>query len=171
MAENAETTEAPKKKLPIKTAIMIVAALVIEAVVLIGIFMMSSGPSPVQADPLADDEVVAGEQPKEVLVIDEKFQNTRTGRPFLYDIEVYIVIKSKYAEEVEAKQAAITAAIKTDLTTIFRRAEPAHLQEHELSTLTRQITETLKERFGYDPEGNAYVMECFLAEFKEYPAS
>jgi len=171
MADKTESTEAPKKKLPIKTIIVVGGALLIEAAVLVGVFMMAGGPSPVQADPMAKDAAVAGEQPKEVLVIDGKFQNTRSGRPFLYDIEVYIVIKSKYVEEVEAKQAEITAAIKTDLTTIFRRAEPAHLQEHELATLTRQIQATLEERFGYDPEGNPYVQECFLAEFKEYPAS
>jgi len=170
MAENTPETDAPKKKLPIKTIIVVFAALLIEAGAIVGIFMFATGPSPVQADGMSDEAALTGEQPTEVLVVSDKFQNTRTGRAYLYDTEVWIVVKSKFEEEIEQRKEGMQAAIKSDVTTIFRRAEPAHLRESELATLTRQIQAALDKRFGYDPEGNPYVQECFLAEFKEFPA-
>ncbi len=169
MADKNEP-QAEKKKLPIKTILVVLAALLIEAGAIIGVFMFAAGPSPVQADGMSSQAALTGEQPIEVLVVSGKFQNTRSGRAYLYDTEVWIVVKSKYEQEVVASQESIQAAIKSDVTTIFRRAEPAHLRESELSTLTRQIKAALDKRFGYDPDGNSYVQDCFLAEFKEFPA-
>ena len=166
-----DTAEAPKKKLPIKTILVVVAALLIEAGAIVGVFMFAAGPSPVQADGMSGEAVLTGEQPKEVLVVSDKFQNTRSGRAYLYDTEVWIVIKAKFEDQVTARKDSMQAAIKSDVTTIFRRAEPSHLRESELATLTRQIQAALDKRFGYDPEGNSFVQDCFLAEFKEFPAS
>ncbi len=171
MADKKDTTEAPKKKLPIKTILVVLAALLIEGAAIVGVFMMVGGPSPVQADGLAGQTVAASEQPREVLIVSGKFQNTRSGRPFLYDTRIWIVVKQKHVDEIEARKAQMEGALHADVTTIFRRAEPSHLNEHELSTLTRQIRAALEERFGYDPDGQSYIKDCFLAEFKEFPAS
>lgn len=172
MAEQeAPAAEAPSRKLPIKTLLVVLVALVVEGVAIAGVFLMSGGPSPVQADPMAGEVVAAGERPHEVLVIDGKFQNTRSGRPYLYDTEIYIVVKQKYVDEIEQRREQFQAAIRSEVTTIFRRAQPAHLHEHELATLTRQIRAAMEERFGYDPSGEPYVQDCFLAEFKEFSAS
>lgn len=169
MANEADNTQDPgKKKLPLKMIIGVLAALIIEGVVLTAVFMMGGSPSEVKADGLADEIAMNNEQPVEILVIDGKFQNTRTGKGYLYDTEVYIVVRKKYEEEVGLRKEAMQGAINSDLITIFRRAEPAHLHEHELSTLTRQIRAALDERFGYDPDGEPYVQDCFLAEFKEF---
>lgn len=170
MPEKTAQPEAPSKKLPIKTIAVVLLALLIEAGAIVGVFMFAGGPSPVQADGMSGNAVRTGDQPKEVLIVADKFQNTRTGRAYLYDTEVWIVTKAKHEEQVRAQNEAMQAAIKSDVTTIFRRADPSHLRESELATLTRQIHAVLDERFGYDPDGNPLVQDCFLAEFKEFPA-
>lgn len=162
--------EAPKKKLPIKTAIVLVAVLLIEGAAISGAFMFAGGPEEAHADGAAHDEAAMAEQPVETLVISDKFQNTRTGRPYLYDTEIYVVTKAKHQAEIEGRVETMKAQITTDVATIFRRAEPAHLLEPELSTLTRQVQAALNERLGHDEDGKPYVLEVLIKKCMQFRA-
>ncbi len=175
MAEEArkkpakEEESAPKKKgLPLKTMIMLAAVLLIEGVAISAVFLMAGGPAPVRGESSADDPAIVAEQPAEVLVIADKFQNTRRGRAYLYDTEIYIVVANKYKESIEESIEAKRAAITADVAVIIRKAEPAYLMEHELSTLKRQIRAALDQRLGSDSDGKPYVQEVLITRCDEY---
>ncbi|WP_432799466.1 hypothetical protein [Poriferisphaera sp. WC338] len=169
--DNAENTaEAPKKKMPIKTFIAVFAVLLIEAVAITAVFMLSGSPDPVTADSAAIDEAANGEKSMEMLLVQDKFQNTRTGRAYLYDAAINIVIKNKNEGAVTEIIDANKARIEADISNIYRKAEPAHLMEFELSTLKRQIMSVLTNRFGMDPEDNEpYIHEIVMRQ-KRYRA-
>ena len=149
-AENSE--EAPKKGLPLVPIIAVGAVLLIEAVLIVGLFMFSGGPEAATANPGEPDEMAEMQMPAEIMVARGKFQNTSSGRNLMYDTEIYIVVKKKHMERVEEQVEGMKGSIHRDLTTIFRRANPAQLREQELATLTRQVKAALDARFGDAPE-------------------
>jgi flagellar basal body-associated protein FliL len=173
MAEkNEEKTpveaEEKKKGLPLLPIIAVAGVLIAEAVVIVGLFMLSGGPSAVKAEPGVVDEVALGQRPAEALVIAGKFQNTKSGRSFMYDTEIYVVVKQKHLDFVLERVAAMQASIQRDVTTIFRRAEPSHLREQELATLTRQVKAALDEHFGRDEEDEPIINEVLIAKCMEF---
>ena len=172
MAEEATDAaaggEEKKKGLPLLPIIAVAAVLLIEAAVIVALFMFSGGPSEVKAEPGVADEVAQGEEPAEVLVLSGKFQNNKSGRSFMYDTEVYVVVKQRNLEEMETKKEQMQASITKDITTIFRRAEPSHLREQELATLTRQVSAALESRFGNDPNDEPYVQEVLITKCMEF---
>ncbi len=171
MAEQKEQVQQEgKKKFPIKTLIIMLVVLIIEGAAISAAFLLSGGPEEVKADGAAEDEAAMMEQPVEVLVVSDKFQNTRSGRSFLYDTEVYIVIRGKHQDYIDRAIENMRAQISTEIATIFRRAEPSHLLEPELSTLTRQIRAALDKRFGHDDEGEPYVQEVLIRKCTQYRA-
>src|SRR5688572_15540814 len=131
--ESAAVTDsggAPAKKgLPLKTIIVMAAVLLIEGVAISAAFMIAGKPADVKAEKTAATEAEQGELPVEKLVIAEKFQNNRTGKTYLYDTEIYVVVKSKDDAVVTERLETMAAQIAADIATIFRRAEPAHLLE------------------------------------------
>ena len=147
--EAAPAAPAEKKKLPLKTILIVAAALLVEAGAITAVFVFAGGPAKVQAEGAAADAAALAEQPVEVLVIADKFQNTRTGRTYLYDTEIYIVAKRKDEAAVKAALEVKKAQINADVSTIFRRAEPAHLLEPTLATLSRQVKAALDQRLGH----------------------
>ena len=73
-AENSE--EAPKKGLPLVPIIAVGAVLLIEAVLIVGLFMFSGGPEAATANPGEPDEMAEMQMPAEIMVARGKFQNT-----------------------------------------------------------------------------------------------
>ena len=157
-----------KKKLPLVPIIAVAAVLLLEAAVIVGLFMFSGGPSEVQAEPGVADLVAQGEEPAEVLILSGKFQNTKSGRSYMYDTEIYVVVKQKHLEYMEEKKEQMQASITRDITTIFRRAEPTHLREQDLATLTRQVKAALEERWGQDENDEPYVQEVLITKCMEF---
>ncbi|MEM0914149.1 MAG: hypothetical protein AAGB29_10065 [Planctomycetota bacterium] len=168
--DNATESAEPKKGLPIKTIVAVVAVLLIEAIAISAVFMLAQGPEAVVADEAAVDAAAEGERPVEHMVVADKFQNTRTGRAYLYDTEVYIVVKNKHLGDVVDRIDAMRARVSTDIAEIFRKAEPSHLLEPELATLRRQIGAALTERLGYDADDEPLVMEVVIPRCKQYRA-
>lgn len=159
MAEEQEQGVEQKKKLPLKTIIVLAVALLIEAGAFTAAILLSGGPADVGA---ATDEQIKEAELNELveeLVVSETFQNTKSNRSYLYETEVYIKVRRKYQEqikkELEEKRAAITMAIAT----IIRSSEPVHLKEDGLRTLTRQITVALSQLLGADEESGKTKIE------------
>ena len=159
-----------RKRLPIKTFLVMTAVLLIEGVAISAAFMIAGKPADVKAEKTAATEAQQGELPVEKLVIAEKFQNNRTGKTYLYDTEIYIIVKSKDDEAVTERIEAMSAQIAADIATIFRRAEPAHLLEPTLATLTRQLKSVLDERIGRDAEDKSMVREVLMKKYTQYRA-
>ncbi len=151
-----------KKKLPLKTMIILATVLLIEAAAISGAFIFAGGPETIKADAELPEDLADKERQVEVLVIAEKFQNTRTGRSYLYDTEIYVIIRNKNVDTVDASIQAMQAQLSTEIATIFRRAEPSYLMEPELATLTRQVGAVLIEKIGLDSENEVYVMGTLI---------
>ncbi len=158
------TEEAPEaqKKLPLKTAIVLLIALVIEGVAISAVFILAKGPEPIQADATVSDEMAEAEKEVEVLVIQEKFQNTRTGRSYLYDTEIYVMVRNKHMEMIDQQIQGMQAQLSTEVATIFRRAEPSYMMEPDLATLTRQVSAVLDAKLGVAEDGSPYVLGTFM---------
>lgn len=150
------------KKLPLKTILVLVAVLLVEGLAVSALFWFAGKPADVRADGSAMEQAALREEPVEVLVVEDRFQNTRTGRTYLYSTEVYIVLANKHQDRVTADLESMKAQVHSDIATIFRRAEPAHLLEPELATLRRQIRATLDKHLGFDEEGNPIVQEVLI---------
>lgn len=157
-----------KKGLPLVPIILVAAVMLIEAVVIAAVFMMSGGPSEVKAEGNLEDELVQLEQPVTVLVVADKFQNTKSGQNFLYDTEIYATVKAGQKEDAEALIEARRAEVLSEVMVIFRRAEPAHLHEPALSTLTRQVREVLQRKFGTNEEGEDILLDVIIGKCTEF---
>jgi len=175
MAKTDEKPEAnndqpAKKSLPIKTIAVVAVVLVLEAVAIIGVFMFSGGPAPATAEALEDDPAIMAEQPVEVLIVADKFQNTRRGQTFLYDTEIFIVVKQKHAGEVEQRIETMRATITADISAIFRKAEPSQLIADELSVIRRQIEAVLDQRLGTDDSGLSMIEHVLIPKCTQFRA-
>ncbi len=163
---NNDATNAPeadgKKKLPIKTILILAMALLIEGVAISAVFIMAKGPETIKADAGLAEELADEEKQVEVLVIKEKFQNTRTGRSYLYDTEIYVMIRQKHVEVVDMNIQGMQAQLTTEIATIFRRAEPSYLMEPNLATLTRQVESVLVDKIGTDSDSEPFVLGTLI---------
>ena len=171
MAEqNENKQDAPKRKFPIKTIIALAVVLLLEAGAVSVVFFIAGQPADVKAEGAKLDKAKM-EQPVEMLLVEDRFQNTRTGRAYLYDTEIYIVLARKHEKTLNQRLESMKAQITTEIATIFRRAEPSHLLEPELSTLTRQIKAMLDEKIGYDEDGEPYVEEVLIRKCMQFRAN
>lgn len=175
----ADAEDSPKKKLPIMTIAVIAGVMVVEAAVLGGLWMaFGNSPGAVQAEDQVDDELAVEEEEVEIQLIAGKFQNSRQGaQSFLYDTTIYVLIKRKNLgtpEEIEneegfeARVADHLGRIRAEMVEIFARAEPAHLNEPGHQTLRRQILEVTRKRFGEDPDGEPYIIDVVISDWKRY---
>lgn len=171
MAEDTDTgSDSGGKKLSLKTLLILAAIFVIEGGVIAGIFLVAGKPADVQADGAAEDHAAMAEEGVEELVVAEKFPNTKRGRTYIYDAEIFIVVKRKYQPEVQGKLAGMAAQISGDVRTIISRAEPNHLLEPTLATLKRQIKVALDDRLGRDDEGQSRIERVVITKFTQFRA-
>lgn len=166
--EKPAANDQPQKKMPMKTIGLVAGVLLIEAVVISMAFVFAGKPADVRGDAAAMDEKAAMEKPVEILVVADKFQNAKSGRAYLYDTEVYIVIRKKYEDKLNAQFESMKAQITTDISRIFRRAEPTHLLEPTLATITRQIKAALEERLGPDEAGESRIDEVLISKCSRF---
>jgi flagellar basal body-associated protein FliL len=99
----------------------------------------------------------------EVQVLDFKAQNKLSGRTFLYDVSVYAVVKTEFAERVTAKVKAREALIKDRVRTIIAQNDPEKLgggSEPGLETLRRQVKHQLDEIIGEGMIQEVLVPRC-----------
>ena len=87
----------------------------------------------------------------EVQVLDFKAQNKQTGRLILYDLSVFVVVKSESESQVKDTIAARKALITDRIRTIIAQNDPEKLgggSEPGLETLRRQVKHQLDEIVG-----------------------
>ena len=164
------TDEAPKKKKSLKILLILVGVLVIEGGIIGAVFMVAGKPADVKAEQAAQDEAAEAERPIEELVVEEKFPNTKRGRTFIYDTEVYIVVRQKHQGEIRSQLDSMAAQVSADIRTIISRAEPNHLLEPTLATIKRQVKAALDERLGRDEDGNSRVEQVVITKFTQFRA-
>ena len=158
-----------------KTPVMLGGVMILEAVVLFaGFKFLGGGPKPVGASVITEEGGAAGgghgevakdehgnpipgasHGPKgkttEVQVLDFKAQNRQTGRMLLYDLSVFVVVRSESETQVKDTIAARKALITDRIRTIIAQNDPEKLgggSEPGLETLRRQVKHQLDEIVG-----------------------
>lgn len=160
----AEAAEQPKKASPMKTIVVLGVILVVEAVVIVGAMMMLGGPSTVEAaDAVGDIQTAEEEKLVEVQVLSGKLANNKSGVTYLYETEIYVQVKKKYADRVTNELEQFRNQIRAEITAIWRTSDPNHFQEPKLENLTRKVEALLNERFGKSADdGEAIVARCVI---------
>jgi flagellar basal body-associated protein FliL len=167
MAEQEQTQQTSKSNSPLMTLIILAAVLVLQMGTVGTAYYLWGGASEVQADAAAEDQAAKAEQPVEIKVIEARFQNTRTGRSYMYDTQLYIVAKQKHKKMLKKRIKSRKAQITAKLATIVRRAEPSYFDEPERSTLTRQFRAALNETLGKTEAGKPYIDELLIKKMTE----
>ncbi len=140
-----------KKRSPLRLILVVVGILMLEAVVIIGAMMVVGGPPDVEAAEVpAVLDAPEEEQIVEILVLDAKLPNNKSGVTYLYDTEIYVQVKKRYATDVADELQQFRNEIKSEITAIWRTAEMRHFQEPRLESVTRRIKAMLSARFGVD---------------------
>ena len=160
--EQSETASSgPSKK---KTVIMMGAILIIEAVVIVGAFFLVGGPPEVSAMSVADS-IAAAEDDRiiEMLVLDGRLPNNKSGVTYIYQTEIYVQVKRKYEGGVNSELDQFENEIRSEINAVWKTSEPQHFQEPMLETLTRKIYAMFDDRFGADQEtGDRIIAKCVI---------
>jgi flagellar basal body-associated protein FliL len=168
MAEDTRKTEAAaegkKGSGKLKAIIIVAAVLMIEGLTIVGTMMLSGGPSEAQGEGIAKEAAQQQNQIVEALLIDDVFENHRTGRPFRYDTEIYVKVRQKNLDQFKEELEAMKNQVRVDVGVIFSRAEPGHFQEPTRATLTRQVKAMLDERFGEAADGEPVIEGVLIAK-------
>lgn len=162
MAESPQTDNEKKGKLPLKAILIVAGILLVEGIGISTAFMLASKPSPVSADPAALDAEALANQEVEELVVSDKFPNSKMGRTYLYDTEVYILLRRKHRDRVMNDLQNMNVRVSSEIGTIFRSIDPLLLEEPTLATLRRQIKAKLDELFGKDEQSGLPLVEDVL---------
>lgn len=84
----------------------------------------------------------------ELQVTKLKAPNMKSGRLFLYDIEIYAKTKKEKSETLQKLLESYKATIDDRLSRVVRSAEPQDLQEDGLETIRRQVKHELGQIVG-----------------------
>ena len=166
--QNAQDA-APKKGLPIKTVVVVLALLLVEAGAFVALFSMMGKPQETAAAEVEADEHAMDEALVEIQVIKDRFPNSHTGRTWLWETEITVQAKAKHEAHVTSRLESRTAEIRTGLARIWRTAQHNHFNEASLETLTRQATAFLNEVLGKDAEGNSYIERTLISRCVGFP--
>ncbi|MCC5831244.1 MAG: hypothetical protein JJU36_17530 [Phycisphaeraceae bacterium] len=151
-----------------KTVLIVATIFLVEAAVIVGIFMLSGGPRAVQGDPARADPRVMMDRPQEMLVIEGRFENNRWGRSYQFDMKIFITLKQKNLAPTQERVERMQAQLRSDIRTIIAQAEPAHLMEPSKMSITRQIHQQLDERLGRDEDGDPIVMDVMIPHWVRF---
>ena len=155
-----DVVETKSKK---KMIIMMALILSVEAVVIVAAFFMFGGPPEVSAMGPEGIQTAEDEKIVEILVLDDRLPNNKSGVTYIYDSSIYLQIKKKYELRVNAELDQFENEIRSEIYAVWKTSEPQEFQEPMLETLTRKIYAMLDERFGADQEtGERIIAKCVI---------
>lgn len=167
----AEPAPPPARKLPIKTLAVVAVLMAVEAgavVFAMGLFGPRSSHAETGSHELVEDD---SEETVEIEVASEKYQNLSTGRVWVWDLSVFIQVKNKNAETVQAVLEQRKAEIGEGLGQIVSRAQHTQLKEPERQTLIRQIGAFLERIRGMtDADGKPLVERIMIPKCRGFPS-
>ena len=165
MADEAQKDEVTKKSLNLKAIIMVAVMLIAEAGIIIGLLMVVGKPTDVSAlEPgLGEAAPAEGDKIVEMLVLDAKLFNNKSGMSYMYDTEIYAHVKQKFETRVNGELEQFQNEIKAEIAAIWKTCEPHQFQEPKNESLTRKVYALLNARFGVDQEtGDPLVTKCIV---------
>ena len=164
MALEGQESQRKRRRSPARLIIIVGGILIIEAVAIIGAMLLLGSPPKVEAaDVAAALDMPEDEKIVEILVLDAKLPNNKAGVNYLYDTEIYVQVKKRYADKVAEELSQFRNEIKSEITAIWRTAQPRHFQEPRLESLTRRIQALLSDRFGVDRQRDEpIIFKCVI---------
>ncbi len=160
MSEAAGTDKKPGS---FKSIIMIAVMLLAEAGLIVGAMMFVGGPATVSGDVERPPAELESEKIVEVLVLDDRLPNNRSGLTYLYPTEIYIQVRRKHEPIVQDQLKQFQNEIRAEISAIWKTAEPRHFQEPMLENLTRKVQALMDGRFGSDSDsGEPIVAKCVI---------
>lgn len=191
-----DQVDPPKKGLSMKTIVAVLVMLVVEGVVIVGAVTMFGRPSEVKGVGLDHGHDDAQDALVEIPVLVEKFTNSASGRVWIWDTEIVMVVKEKHAGPdpnakegegdghgggggtkdehaaggVRAELLARRAQVRTGIGAIFSSAQQSYFTEPGRETLSRQTLAYLREVFGKDAEGHERVEAVLIPKCLGFPA-
>jgi len=162
-ADNQQPAETPAKSFNWKPLAVLGAVIVLEAATIIVTFYVAGRPSEVQAQGAVEDLEAQGNMLVELQLVEGRFQNFKQGEGFVYDTTIWVRTKQKHKDKVERIIERNQATLRTEVAEIVRSAEPAHLIEDSMATLSRQIKAKLDDRLGYDEKGEALIERVLVS--------
>lgn len=159
----------PKQgRMSLKVAIIVLTVMLLEAVAIIGTAMITSTPE-VGAEQFQVDEEARNNEPVEILLIEGRFPNNKTGVTYFYDTQIMIEVKRRHEAHVQSQIEASAGRISATVMTIFRNAEPRHFNEPHLQTLSRQIHEAADQILGEEAAtGEPYLEKIFITRLMPF---
>ncbi|MGA2583230.1 MAG: hypothetical protein ABSG31_08135 [Tepidisphaeraceae bacterium] len=109
------------------------------------------------------DSSTGKDQTVEIQLLDSRFENKMSGRTFLYDVNIWLSVKSDAADRVKKSIADNDALIKDRVRTIIAQSDPDKLgggAEPGLETLRRQVKFQLDEIVGDNMIDEVLVPRC-----------
>ncbi len=155
MADQPEAPQAAKpKSKKLYTALILLAIMAAEGGVIFGA-MRFFGASPVPAaahevdseEGQGQDTMAAGHA-AEVLIAETDAFSNRSGRLYVYHLQVKAVVKSVNQETIKKLVEERAGTISDRISTVIRGADPEHLNEPGLETIRRQIQFELDKILG-----------------------
>lgn len=106
----------------------------------------------------------------ELPVLSFKAPNSLRGRTYLYDVSVFVAVRSEHKEKVEASLKEREATVQDRIRTIIAQSDPEKLgggSEPGLETLRRQVKYQLEELIGEGLIDEVLIPRCipYRAEF------
>lgn len=164
----AEGAAESKKRPPIKVLAIVGGLMVAEAAaVYMFVGMTGSGTKSASAEIHGAAEAEL-QQPVEIALVDDKFQNMQTGRVWMWDVQIVLKVKKKNEEFISGELGKREAEIKEGVAQVMRRAQHSHLREPELTTLNRQLTAYLDTVFGPDADGETRIERVMIPKCKGF---
>jgi len=157
----------PKRKLPIKTLIIILGVLLLEGGT-IGVFMaFKGGPSEAGAssDPIVDTQNPEQQKMAEVVLAEDFTIDNYTGGRSRIVIRCGVAAKVSLENQPKLKELVTThqTEIKDTIRTLVSSAQPDHLQDPQKEVIKREIKTGMEEIIG---EG--LIDEILLPDWTSY---
>lgn len=171
MADEQTQPDETKKKAPLKVIIVVAVLMIVEAGAVFGFIAVSGmGANKLSADELEGQALADRERPVEIELIDAKFQNRSTGRPWTWHAQMFLQVRQKNVEHIEEILEQRENEIKEGIRLIISKAQDRHLKEPGGETIRRQLTTYVNQVFGADPDGVHRVDRLLISRFDGYPA-
>jgi flagellar basal body-associated protein FliL len=174
-ADKASESLPAKKGLPVKTLGIVAALMLVEGVGLF--FVLGALGGPKASNAATDPKQLVHDTSEETMEIqllekeDERFQNLSSGQVWVWNVSVWVQVKSKNEERVNKVLEKRHAEIKEGLSQLVGRAQISQLKEPERQSLNRQVTALLEKIIGQDSEGKPLVERVLIPTCSGYPAS
>ena len=146
----ANTKPAAKGKKSLLMAAILFGVMALEGGgIFVAMKLFGSDPAPVVGAEVSETQQ-PGAAEREVLLARLRPSNMRTGKLFLWDMEVYGVVEQSRIEKVKNLLENREATIHDRLAKLVRSADPRQLEEPGLETLRRQIKHEMEQIVGQE---------------------